>query len=403
MGAAMLATYTERDLLDNTIQNELSMPLLDFLVGQFQTDFLDKVCIIGGQHLLQTTHSMLKKLYKLKLNPENVFLIGKCYSTNSLVLSEMLADGIHIDQNSILFDSHEPFDLFYKNSIRNFYNRIKHSINKRNPKKIIVLDDGGELLSQFNPDDFTCKQIIGIEQTSSGYNKLTKIDLKFPVINVARSWAKLKYESPIISEFSIKKLLKCVPEANFDKVLILGGGAIGSATREKLKNDSTVDIFDTAIERSTINNLEQELPNYDLIVGCTGFVSLPNELHRLLKRGCVLASISSSDREFDAYYLRKKIKKYTDCHLNLSFEGKTLLNSGFPINFDGKAHSVPPKYIQLTRALLVAAILQSVELSQRSSEFLELRPLYQNIAVSYFLEKILSKEEVDLFYPSAIV
>jgi hypothetical protein len=399
----MLATYTERSILDSAIENELALPLLDFLVSQFYPDSLDEICIVGGQHLLQTTRSMFKELFKLKLSPENVFLIGKCYSTNLLVFSDMTADGVHIDQSSILFDSHQPFDLFYKKSVRNFYNRIKHLLNKRTPKKIIVLDDGGELLSQFNPNDFTCKQIVGIEQTSSGFNKLKSSGLKFPVINVARSWAKLRYESPIISKFAIKKLLEYVPEASFNKVLVLGGGAIGRATKEKLKTELTVDVFDNIRERSTIDNLEQELPSYDLIIGCTGSVSLSSKLHNLLKPECTLASVSSSDREFDAYHLRKKTDKYIDCHQNVSFEGKVLLNSGFPINFDGEAHSVPPKYIQLTRALLVAAIFQSMQVQQISPEFHDLLSSYQNTIISYFLEKILSKEEVGLFYTNPYI
>jgi hypothetical protein len=40
--------------------------------------------------------------------------------------------------------------------------------------------------------------------------------------------------------------------------------------------------------------------------------------------------------------------------------GITLLNCGFPINFnDGKKHSVAPEKIQLTRSLLLAGILEA--------------------------------------------
>jgi hypothetical protein len=64
----------------------------------------------------------------------------------------------------------------------------------------------------------------------------------------------------------------------------------------------------------------------------------------------------------------------------LSLNGKTLtfLNSGFPINFDGRVNSVPPKYMQATRICMVAGAVQAAamtkevglqSLSQRYSEW----------------------------------
>jgi hypothetical protein len=397
---AMLATHTIRSSSVKRVASFSSLPLLDFLINQADYELLDDVCIIGGQHLLQTTHLMLQALYELNLKPANVFLIGKCYSTSSSVYSQMIEDGINIDQSSLSFKSHQPFDQFYKISVKKFYNQIKKTVNKIRPKKIIVLDDGGELLSHVNPNDFDCKQIIGIEQTSSGYNKLVNQPLKFPIINVARSWAKLRYESPIISEFALKKFFLSLPERTWEKALIVGGGPIGLAIKDKLKQESQVDIFDTVSERSNISSLRKNLSSYDLIIGCTGSISISHTLHSLLKEGCILASVSSSDREFDAHYLRKKTAPYENCHCNLSVEGKLLLNSGFPINFDGGIHSVEPKYIQLTRALLVAAIFQSTPLCSEPPQILELSPNYQRQIINFFINKILSGEEKAMFYPN---
>lgn len=396
----MLATQNISPLTKH-ITPTPSLPLLDFLINQTEEDLLDETCVIGGQHLLQTTHLMLQALYELNLKPENVFLIGKCYSSNSSVFSQMIEDGINVSQSSIYFKYYQPFDQFYKNEVRKFYNQIIKDVNKRKPKKIVVLDDGGELLSQVNPEDFDCKQIIGIEQTSSGYNKLLNQSLKFPIINVARSWAKLKYESPIISEFALQKFLKCLPECRCEQVLIVGGGSIGLAIRDKLKQETQVDIFDTVAERSSIFSLKENLASYDLIIGCTGSTSISHKLHELLKEGCILASVSSSDREFDAHYLRKKSAPYENCHYNLSIDGKLLLNSGFPINFDGGTHSVPPKYIQLTRGLLVAGIFQSTKLSSSTPQILDLCHNYQKQIIDYFMDNVLSIEEKTKFYSTS--
>jgi hypothetical protein len=225
--------------------------------------------------------------------------------------------------------------------------------------------------------------------------------LKFPIINVARSWAKLKYESPIISDCALKKIVKCLHERTWKQVLIVGGGSIGLAIREKLKHETQVDIFDTISERSSIPSLKENLSSYDLIIGCTGSTSISHTLHDLLKEDCILSSVSSSDREFDAHYLRKKAVPYENCHYNLSVDGKLLLNSGFPINFDGGMHSVPPKYIQLTRALLVAAIFQSMSLSSYPSRIIDLCQNYQRQLVNIFINNILSREEKVNFFSTS--
>lgn len=392
----MLSTHNRSHTL---IKSTSSLPLVDHLIGLAESCLLDELCIIGGQHLLQTTHLMLQSLYTLGLNPDNIFLIGKCYSSNSSVFAQMLEDGINVSQSSVSFKCYQPFDQFYKNEVRKFYKQIIEVVNKRNPKKIIVLDDGGEFLNLVDPNDFECKEIVGIEQTSSGYNKLINKSLRFPIINVARSWAKLKYESPIISEFAIQKFLKSLSTHTWEQVLIIGGGPIGLAIKEKLKHEAYVDIFDTVSERSSILSLNERLSFYDLIIGCTGSTSIPHVLHDSLKKKCILASVSSSDREFDAHYLRKKTAPYSDCHHHVSIEGKLLLNSGFPINFDGGTHSVLPKYIQLTRALLVAAIFQSMrQNSSPTLEMIELCPDYQKQIVNMFINDILSREEKMNFY-----
>lgn len=394
----MLATYHNIDSFTDNINCVTSLPLIDFLIHQAESNLLEEVCIIGGQHLLQTTHVMLQALYELNLKPDNIFLIGKCYSSNSSVFLQMVEDGIHVSPKSISFESYQSFDQFYKSEVKKFYHQIIKAVNQRKPKKIIVLDDGGEFLSQVDPDHFDCKNIIGIEQTSSGYNKLSNQSLRFPIINVARSWAKLKYESPIISEFALQKFLKSLPSCDWKQTLIVGGGPIGLAIRDKLKQQTQVDIFDKLSERSSILSLEDNLSSYELIIGCTGSTSISHKLHPLLKEGCILASVSSSDREFDAYHLRKKTAPYDNCHYHLPVDGKLLLNSGFPINFDGGMHSVPPKYIQITRALLVAAIFQSVNLCSYFPKIIDLCSNYQRKVVNNFMDNILSKEEKNEFF-----
>jgi hypothetical protein len=105
------------------------------------------------------------------------------------------------------------------------------------------------------------------------------------------------------------------------------------------------------------------LPFCDLIIGCSGEVSLSEELYPLLKKNVILASASSSDREFESYKVRRKYLQTSNTHKDFHTDSIVLLNSGFPINFDGYKVSVSLDRIELTLALMFAGGLQALQVS----------------------------------------
>ena len=346
------------------------LPLLEHLIYRHETILLQDVCIIAVQHVLGTTHDMFRYLYRLGLKAENIFLLGKCYSSNRLVFSQMKKDGIYVSDHSFHYDSHQSFDQQFNTLVRDFYYNVRNKIkNRKNIKKIIILDDGGTLLTTYQKTPIKGYPVVGIEQTSSGYEKIKKHEVKIPIINVARSMAKLEYESPIIADLIVQKIKEKFIFWRNDakKILIIGNGYIGQAIKKEIQRENNfIKIFD---KKKSITELQeekfvQELSSFDLIIGCTGFTSIPRNLHNKLKNNAILVSASSSDREFDAIALRMKKSVSTNCHQDVKVCGKLLINSGFPINFDGGFHSVIPEYIQFTRSLLASAIIQSVELNE---------------------------------------
>ena len=258
-----------------------------------------------------------------------------------------------------------------------------------NYEKIIVLEDGGNLLSQANQILKTTEKIVGIEQTSAGYEKLKDLKLNFPIINVARSYAKLKVESPMIAKTFIERLnhalskLKLVPKM----VLILGAGAIGNAIQEKLKEKYIIKKYDldSKLSNYKIDELKEILGSFDMIIGCTGKEIINLSLYKYLKEGVILASASSSDREFSAVSLRKKINDKINCHGHIKVNDFYLLNCGFPVNFDGAENSANPNDIQITLALLFAAICLATK-EKYVTGLIELDSNIQNLIIEKFKE-----------------
>jgi S-adenosylhomocysteine hydrolase len=362
------------------------MPLLEHVKSFHPSTSLSNVLLIGCQHVLATTHSMLQSLYSSGLNPKNVFLLGKCYSSSGSVWQEMHQDGIHVSPLSFSFESNQTFDSQFCRIVAQFLENTLSQLDLSKFHKIILIDDGGQLLSLSMEFFRGQTNVVAIEQTTSGYEKVKSSVLQFPIINVARSQAKLIYESPMIAETVVKKAIKRMDTLKHTpgKILIIGNGAIGSSIYATLKNNYEVQIYDKNLNNNL--SLDEHLRTVDLVIGCTGETSLPFGKHKYLKKGCILFSASSSDREFDAVHFRKKTEQIRSCHDDIEVDGKTILNCGFPVNFDGGRNSVAPSKIQLTRALLMSAILQACEMSDTSFEIVPLDIEMQRDIIRKFLQ-----------------
>ncbi|MDO8261428.1 MAG: hypothetical protein Q7T50_08135, partial [Candidatus Magasanikbacteria bacterium] len=319
----------------------------------------EKTVVIACQHILPTNLVMFNYLFAKGLRPESVFLIGKTYSTQVKAEKAFLEKGVYVHKYG--YSSHESFDVQFVKALDDFLVCILKSVGGLSFDNIIVLDDGGELIKQINAKKvFENVKVVTCEQTTSGYENLVKINknLRFPVINVARSKAKLDVESPIIAQAVIKILEKQLRslEKKPKKILVVGAGAIGINIFEQLREKFQVSLFDMLPYKSHFDgNLDQIISGYDVVIGSTGTTIISEKQFRFLKNGTVLASASSSDREFDSVKLRLLVKETNDPHFDVLTNGIYLLNSGFPINFNG-TEVEKTSDIQLTRALMFSAI-----------------------------------------------
>ena len=366
------------------------LPLLESVKLLFEKKIdLSKTLIICVQHLYSTTYALFQTLFEMNLTPQNLYALGKCYSTDPDVFRKLKELGVNVSPLSLSFDSHNSYDDDYKQYVKRFLDNIitNKSLNKF--EKIIILDDGGHLIEEVNSSFPKNLPLIGIEQTSSGYNILKNKQVFFPILNLARAWIKLEYESPIIIDLVSQKLIQKISflKKDIKNILIIGNGILGKTLYQVLKNnDFSPCIFDVNCERSQIepSMLDSFLKKFDLILGCTGTTSLKAEKYKYLKKSVVLASISSSDREFDAVFFRKQTLKYSNCHFDVSVNGIKLLNSGFPINFDNDYDLIDSDEFQLTRALLAASICQVYQTKKNIKGFFDLN----NFIQYYILEEM---------------
>jgi hypothetical protein len=307
--------------------------------------------LVACQHLLETQLEMFKLLISYGFKPQNMHVLGKIYSTNTEILGELKDLGIQMYQPAL---SLEGFDLQHRANCLYMLDSVPEG------QKIIVLDDGGELLSVFNESDRATDVLAGIEQTSSGFRKLEKTTLNFPVFNVARSHIKLTLESKIIADLCTSRIKECIEIHNIEEpqILVVGLGPIGENVRRLLKESYSVQGFDSSLGHTDlIKTIIDTKPN--IIVGATGFPIMTSEdIERFANHTPLyLISVSSSDREFPVSFFRNGS---TSLHADMKYKNITFVNNGFPITFKGNRIESPLEGMENTMGLLLGSTLEAI-------------------------------------------
>lgn len=383
----MLNSVTLKSLLTKD-QPLRYFPVLEAITDEYQNFDLSTSLVIAVQHLCSSTEKLFHALLQKGLPPSNLFALGKCYSTNPESLDRLRNIGINAQLSSLDYNPEVSYDTDFNNNINEFLTYILCSLDLYSFEKIIILDDGGHLISAVNTLFPRNLPIVGVEQTSSGFNLLKSEALFFPIVNVARSWLKLKHETPFIVRLIANHLKNKIAEfqIEIENALILGGGILGSALATSLNAMCSVSVFDTDFKRSdfTATKYRERLHEFDLVVGTSGENSLTLNDLSFLKKPVMLASTSSSDREFAASAIRKtNLNK--DCHADVEFEGVLLLNSGFPLPFSKNFDEIDLDEFQLTRSLLFLAIYQAFYLNNQPG-FVDVDNAIQNRIHEIYLD-----------------
>lgn len=332
---------------------EYDYPLLNKVFTTYSSGSRDlsNVHLIACQHLLEPQLEMFKKLIDFGLNPQNIVVLGKIYSVNEEIASELKALGIDVKTPPFLGKS---FDVEHRENCIAILNSLPTNI-----ENVIILDDGAELIKVFS--ESYRKVLFAVEQTSSGFRKLENTVSDFPIVNVARSAVKLIQESPIIARICFERIEQYIQQANLSKpsILIVGLGPIGEAIFEIFKqNDFVVNGFDIKHGHSDLINKIKELqPN--IIVGATGSnIITEKDLESLTSDHIFhLISVSSSDREFAVTSFRKD----NAIHVDISVKNFVFVNNGFPITFKGKRIESTPIEMEKTMCLLGGSIVYGIQ------------------------------------------
>lgn len=354
--------------------------------------FPSNVMLIGVQHVLGTNVTLFESLIELGLLPQHIYLLGKGYSTSLNSLQALRASQINAFSDLAL-----PLPGGYEEAreaeLREFWRAAKTVLNRRGIESVLIPDVGGRLLAIAEDDaaDLHARcRVAGIELTTSGIRRLEMRPRLFPIVNVAQAAAKTRHESPLVADTIISKLNSGSSRLKRGMAVgVIGLGDIGQAiVRNLLARGFDVIATDLGDGEGLASDVEVS-PLLDLVVrsdvifGCTGKdifegVGFP-PVHRA---GVMLCSCSSEDIEFRTLLKGAAGGASTGWPApDVEILGKcgpiTIINGGYPLNFDASEISVPDLDIQVTTALMLAGILTAVKLCELSGpqvplEFIQL-------------------------------
>ena len=331
--------------------------------------------LIGVQHLMETTGSLIEAIIEIGILPEDIFLLGKIYSSHQETINKLRILGVNVS-DSTLPKKFGHYRETLTSDVQKLWSNLLRKIKKGD--RVIILDDGGYCLKNVPNKILQENEVVGIEQTTSGI-RLQKEFEYLPVIDVASSKIKITIEPWIVIDAIYRKNGDTIKNYKNKNIGIVGYGNIGKILyKDLVKKGYKVSIFDknNNVNGTTVfcKDINELFLNSDLILGCTGEDFSQKEWLKIANGNKLLLSFSSGDIEFNSLlqtlnnnFDTSSLSPLSD--LTVKTENGytiTVKRGGFVANFDGSRESSPDKIIQLTRGLLFSAFIQSFQYSHRT-------------------------------------
>lgn len=348
-----------------------SLPLLDWVANHTTKGRLEDYTIIAHTHLLPNNKPLFRHLASL-VDFGGVYIFDKPYSTVPATFNDLVLAGFEVIP--VRMETGLPYEFAVNKSLDVLWRKVVSDQKKRGFKKLLIIDDGGDVWQSIPWDELKGVHVAAVEQTQRGIARIEGSKATFPpIVSVASAGVKKIVEAEFIGISVVKKLNELGVLNQAKKVGIIGMGSIGLAVDRALKTQNIIALsYDPIYHVTPSDSLEARasldalLNECDLVIGTTGTDALRGlPFERVRNKKVVLASASSADIEFGS--LLKIAPPHSDpfgaltipIHEKLTVE---ILNGGYPVNFDRQKDSTPDEDIVLTRCLMYIGAMQAVEL-----------------------------------------
>jgi hypothetical protein len=357
------------------------------------------VALFGIQHLLEETVCLVQEVIRRNIVPANrIWLLGKPYSSNARITHLLRLMGVTVGSPSNGWRPGE-FDSWFEAEAKRFFNKaIAQLVNDKVIGRVVLLDDGGTLInSGLEASPHPGLNFVGVEQTSRGVSAAT--NATFPVVLVSSCALKAMVEPEFVARAAVHKIAHYYPEALSAKTIGVVGcfGNVGNylaqylAARTDVHSQTRILCYDSRsvwansitfagagvtdgeVKLEIVKDVTALFADAEVVYGCTG-LDLGKLVKECVRRPQLFVSLSSGDIEF-ATALKNMMSPVSSIWGPIELKsGGVVAHAGFPVTFDGAPSSAPLIEMQLTRALLLAGILQAISMPVEASGPRKLEP-----------------------------
>ncbi|MFA5993869.1 MAG: methyltransferase [Parcubacteria group bacterium] len=362
---------------DRTPKPLTELALLDQYAHLANLSLKEDVLIIAHTHILESSYPLFRHLAAV-VGYQNMFLMEKPYSTIPEVAGRVVEMGAELVRVSM--KKGLAYEFSVQDSVQILWSKVLSHMKKVAISKIVIIDDGADIISNIPWQDLTGIDVVGVEQTTRGIVRLRESYNAYPpVISVAGCALKKEIESGFIARAIASEVQMLIRKIGKKRIGVVGTGNIGRLIIEELeKENAAVSYYDFsrfnimgATRKGNVTSVSEIVEKNDVIIGATG---------RDFLRGVVLdksmgekyfLSASSADVEF--YSILNRAGFPVDNFETVSFQphaGLTLkiVNGGYPINFNRKKEIEAAEDMQLTRTLLFAGFVEALEVSKKEKQ-----------------------------------
>ena len=148
-------------------------------------DFGEDTAIVAVQHMLLQTVDLLHAVMAMGVRPKNMFVLGKVYSNNPLVMRTLRDLGVTVVDTTV--PKPGEFHCSFQRDVNTLWQVAAERLAERRIKRIIVLDDGGVCIVSVPPEILRRYTVCGVEQTTRGMVLFEETPPPFAVIAWARA------------------------------------------------------------------------------------------------------------------------------------------------------------------------------------------------------------------------
>lgn len=362
---------------DHVPQPISTLPLLDWTASYTTKERPRDCAVIAHTHLLPNNVPLFRHLAAL-LDFGRIYVMDKPYSTVPSVLRELVWSGFEVVP--VRMEADLPYEFAVRKSLDVLWDKVVEDQKHRGYKKLLIIDDGGDVWQSVPWADLEGVSVATVEQTQRGIARVLGGSRRVPpIVSVASAGIKKNIESEFIGISVVNKLDELGVLEKASQIGIVGAGSIGLAVDRELRRRSIEALsYDPkyhsgdVLSENARPSLDVLLNECDLIIGTTGTDALKGlPFERITTGQKVLASASSADLEFFSLLKLAPSRQHPFETVHIPIHDQltiNILNGGYPINFDREKDTTPDDDIVLTRCLMYVGAMQALELIDSNVE-----------------------------------